>query len=240
MSRWYRAYAGTVTDEKLIEAAVVADVSRSITIATWHCLLESAATKNNCGSYETSARRIAAILGESVSQIEALFSAFDEIGLTSDGAISSWKKRQFDSDSSTERSRKHRQNKRNGDATLQQHDETPPEAEEDTETDINSSDEERPSGDGPAFTAEDVFNHYRELARALGLPVPRDFTPERRHLVRGRMRQYSLDDFRTVFGKCRDSPFLRGDRKDGRTPLTFDWLMQKRNFQKTLEGNFDG
>jgi hypothetical protein len=43
VSRWYRAYEGTVTDAKLGEAALIAEVSRSVSIAAWHCLLESAA-----------------------------------------------------------------------------------------------------------------------------------------------------------------------------------------------------
>jgi hypothetical protein len=43
MTRWYRAYAGTIKDDKLAEAAVVAGCSRSVVIATWHAILESAA-----------------------------------------------------------------------------------------------------------------------------------------------------------------------------------------------------
>lgn len=102
---------------------------------------------------------------------------------------------------------------------------------------VSSSNDDSPSDDGPSLRPEHVFEFYREVATAIGLPVPRDFTPERRALTRARIAQYSLEDFHTVFGKCRDSPFLRGER--GRTPLTFDWLMQKRNFQKVLEGNYD-
>lgn len=93
------------------------------------------------------------------------------------------------------------------------------------------------SADAPSLRPEHVFEFYQSTAGALGLPVPRDFTPERRQLTRARVAQYPLTDFQTVFAKCRDSPFLRGDR--GRTPLTLDWLMQKKNFQKVLEGNYD-
>lgn len=92
------------------------------------------------------------------------------------------------------------------------------------------------SDDEPSLKPEHVFEFYQETAKALGLPVPRDFTPERRQLARGRISQYPLVDFQTVFANCRSSAFLRGDR--GRTPLTFDWLMKKANFQKTLEGNY--
>jgi hypothetical protein len=241
MSRWYRAYEGTVTDAKLAEAAMVAGCSRSVSIAAWHCLLESAACKNNCGGYETTARRVAIILCEPADGITALFAAFDEIGLTVEGAISSWKKRQHESDSSTKRTRKWREKKAqetaecdggDGDETSRDGPET-----EEEEEDL-SSDEDSSSGDEPTLKPEHVFEFYQSMARDIGRPVPRDFTPERRQLVRGRISQYALSDFQTVFAKCRDSPFLRGDR--GRTPLTFDWLMKKANFQKVLEGNYDG
>jgi hypothetical protein len=97
---------------------------------------------------------------------------------------------------------------------------------------------ESSSDDDVSLRPEHVFEFYRDVAVALGLTVPRDLTPERRQLTKARIAQYSLDDFKTVFAKCRDSPFLRGDR--GRTPLTYDWLMKKANFQKVLEGNYDG
>ena len=236
MSRWYRAYEGTVTDAKLGEAAMIAGCSRSVAIASWHCLLEGAASKNNCGSHETSARRVAVILCEPLASIEALLAAFDELSLTKDGTVAAWKKRQFQSDDSKERVRKHREKRRNSaDVTVGNGDVTPPET--DTDTYKKTSKEVRPSGDGPDLKPEHVFEGYQALATELGLAVPRDFTPERRQLVRGRLSQYPLDDFHTVFARCRGSPFLRGDK--GGTPLAFDWLMKKANFQKTLEGNYD-
>jgi uncharacterized protein YdaU (DUF1376 family) len=102
---------------------------------------------------------------------------------------------------------------------------------------VESSNDDSPSSDEPSLRPEHVFESYRKLAASIGRPVPRDFTAERRQLARGRITQRGLDDFQTVFAKCRDSPFLRGD--NGRTPLTFDWLMKKGNFQKVLEGNYD-
>ena len=235
MSRWYRAYEGTVTDAKLAEAAAIADVSRAVSIAAWHALLEGAANVNNCGSYDITPRRVSVILFEPPAHIEALFAAYEEIGLIKDGVVLSWKKRQHESDSSTERTRKWREKKRQETAECDacDDDETSRDAPEtETETEVISSNE-----DSPSLRPEHVFEFYQELAAELGLPVPRDFTPERRQLARGRIAQYPLEDFLTVIAKCRGSPFLRGDK--GRTPLTFDWLMKKGNFQKVLEGNYD-
>jgi hypothetical protein len=94
------------------------------------------------------------------------------------------------------------------------------------------------SGDAPSLRPEHIQEKWNDdIAPVLARPTIRDLTPERRQLVKARIAQYSLEDFQTVFAKCRDSPFLRGDR--GRTPLTFDWIMKKGNFQKTLEGNYD-
>lgn len=135
MSRWYRAYEGTVTDPKLGEAALIAGVSRSVSIAAWHCLLESAAGRNNCGSFDATPRRVAVILCEPLAHVESLFAAYAELGLIAESSVTSWKRRQYESDSSTERSRKHRNAKRNANATLQQRDATPPDTE--TETDIS-------------------------------------------------------------------------------------------------------
>ena len=151
MSRWYRAYTGTVTDDKLAEAALVAGCSRSVAIAGWHCLLESAANRNNCGSFDATPRRVAAVLYEPVAVVEALIAAFDELGLIANGAVASWNKRQFQSDDSKERVAAHRAKKRretatseqgNADVTVCNGDVTPPY----TETETDSSE---PKGSSP-------------------------------------------------------------------------------------------
>lgn len=90
----------------------------------------------------------------------------------------------------------------------------------------------------PEVRPEHVQESYNKMALLLGRPTIRELTPERRQLVRARIAQYSTDDFQTAFGNCLSSAFLRGDR--GRTPLTFDWLFKKANFQKVLEGNYNG
>ena len=136
MTRWYRAYEGTVTDAKLGEVALVAECSRSVAIAAWHCVLESCAVVNDRGRFDVTPRRVAVILGEPLKVIETVFSELRSMGMIDGDLVHSWSKRQFESDSSTERSRKHRNARRNGDATLQERreaasgrDATPPETE---------------------------------------------------------------------------------------------------------------
>lgn len=133
MSRWYRAYEGTVTDPKLGEAALVAACSKSVAIAVWHAILESAASTQDGGRFDTTARRVAVTIGEPVASIEAVFAALDELGMARNGFVTAWQRRQFESDSSTDRSKKHRERRRNGDATLQNAEATPPDTEAKTE-----------------------------------------------------------------------------------------------------------
>lgn len=136
MTRWYRAYEGTCTDPKLAEAALVAGCSRSVAVAAWHLTLENAATVNDGGRIDIPTRRIAAALCEPFADIETLYAAFEAIGLIVDSHVAAWKRRQYESDTSTERVRKHRKNKRaetgNGNETLQSVSVTAPETEAET------------------------------------------------------------------------------------------------------------
>lgn len=175
MSRWYRAYSGTVRDDKLAECAIIAGCSRSIVIATWHAILESAADAADGGRFDTTPRRVAALLVEPAAAIEAVFAAMTEVALIGDGTVTAWKKRQYESDNSTERSRRHREQKRNADATLQERSATPPYT--DTEADTEKKEEEgkRPRAARSSTPAEKKPSS-EELAkrRMIALGVPED------------------------------------------------------------------
>jgi hypothetical protein len=94
------------------------------------------------------ARQAPHVLGEPVAIMEAVFAELAMLGMIADGAASAWSRRQFEGDNSTERSRKHREAKRNaaatgggvaeplrnGDETLQQRCATPPYTDTDTDT----------------------------------------------------------------------------------------------------------
>ena len=97
--------------------------------------------------------------------------------------------------------------------------------------------EAEPAGDA-SLKPEHVVESWNDLADRLGKPKVRDLTPERRVKLKARIAGYSVDDFRSVLAGVERSPFLRGDT--GKTFCTFDWLTKKANFQKVLEGNYDG
>lgn len=98
MSRWYRAYPGTVTDAKLGEVAMIASCSRSVAIAAWHALLEDCCTTAAGGRFTMSARRLAVILGEPMDLMTAVLNAFEELAMTQGGTVTAWSDRQYESD----------------------------------------------------------------------------------------------------------------------------------------------
>jgi hypothetical protein len=245
VSRWYRAYEGTVTDPKLGEAAMMAGVSRSVAIAAWHCLLESAAARNNCGSFDTSARRIAVILCEPLPGIESLFAAFDELGMIGDGAVASWKKRQFQSDDSKERVAKHRAKKRQEAAngagvTPCNGDVTPPYTETETEEEVSietfvAEPDDSESEEGLSLKPEHLSEAWNAGPAAKGAVYSRRMGPNRRRKAISFLRRYPVEDITEAIDAAAQSKFLCGQTKEGfRADIEF--LFSETHMSRLLEG----
>ena len=125
MTRWYRAYVGTISDAKISEAVAMSGAKRSVVVAVWHSILESAAEDNLQGKFSTTARRVSATLQERIETVQRVFETLHETRMIENSVVLAWAKRQFTSDTSTTRVKKHRENKakktetaRNGNETL--------------------------------------------------------------------------------------------------------------------------
>lgn len=195
MTRWYRTYVGTVSDDKLAEAAVVACCTLSVAIAVWHSLLESAAATQDGGRFETTPRRVAATLHEPERAIQATFDAMSEIGMIEGDVITAWTRRQHESDSSTERSRKLRERRRNATATLQPvaateggRSATPPDTDTESETEEDTSKLASSSASQPGIDLEEA---ERRCQQAAGSDRLGSFAPIAELLLAGRV---TLDD----------------------------------------------
>jgi hypothetical protein len=108
---WYRVYVGTCADPKIGEAALIADTSRSIVIAAWQCILESASDADARGEFTTTPRRVGAALFEPTERMVAVFAAFAELGMIRDNLVVAWERRQPTRESTedaAERQRRHR------------------------------------------------------------------------------------------------------------------------------------
>lgn len=263
MSRWYRAYAGTVTDPKLGEVALVAGCSRSVAIAVWHCILESAAEVNDSGRFDATARRISVVLSEQPAVIESVMAELEALGMIGGATVTAWKRRQYESDTSTERSRRLRERRRaaaapyedvaatecNGDATLHRRCATPPETKTETETENKNT---PPYGGESVAEAADRPDPvppcpYADIAEVygtvcIGMPAVRVMTDGRRAAMRARWREdpdrRSLAWWREYFGRAAAAPFLNGANDRGWV-ADFDWLLKPANLAKVCEGKYD-
>ena len=244
MSRWFRLYDEMLDDPKA-QRLPPQDFKIWINLL---CLASRNDGKLPCISDIAFALRISE--NDAVTVVERLHIAglIDKRNGGPDGfryAPHGWDKRQYKSDNSADRVKKHRE-KRNGECNVSCNvTETPPDTdtETDTETDIIHSNEcmsETPVSDEQEdnFNPRHVMEFWNQTAQHLGKPKVRDLTPERRELLKARIGQYSIDDFVTVFENIKTSPFLRGD--NGWRGCTFDWVFKKANFQKILEGNYNG
>lgn len=229
--QWFRLYHRMVDDEKL---RLLAFEDR------WHfvalcCLKADGLLDTPDDGLRT--RKIAVKLGVQTRELEEIGRRLQEVGLIDENlSPTAWDELQYRSDNSTDRVKKYREKQR-GNKVKRDGNVSVTVQETDTETDIT------PNGvcasdEAPTLKPEHIVSEWNHTAKKLGKPEVRDLTPERRQLLKARIGQYSIDDFKNVFGKIERSPFLRGDTNKWRG-ATFDWVFKKANFQKTLEGNYD-
>lgn len=149
-----------------------------------------------------------------------------------------WDKRQFVSDSSTERVRKHRGKRGQDDETLQKRYSnvtvTPPEYRvQSTDTD-QDLDTDPPKTVTPHQAIVDLFTKH-----CPSLPQVRVISDNRKNNMRLRWKKYpGLATYEELFKKAEASDFLTG-RKGKWAGCNFDWLLKEANMVKVLEGNYD-
>lgn len=235
---WFRMYGKIVDNDKL---KLLAFEDR------WHfvafCCLKNSGVLDEPES-DLRTRRIAVKLGVQVRELEEIARRLREVELIDEGYNPvAWDDLQFRSDNSTDRVRAYREKnkktkekqprnavKRSRNVTV-----TAQDTDTDTDTELTPNGV-CPSGDG--LEPSDICNEWNKVAVRIGRPVIKKLTPERRALVKGRINQYTKDEFFDLFNNVEASPFLRGDT-DRWGGVTFDWIMKKSNFQKTIEGNYD-
>jgi hypothetical protein len=231
---WFRLYNRIIDDPKL---KLLAFEDR------WHfvalCCLKSTGLLNEPDS-DFRTRQIAVALGVQVRELDEISRRLREVELV-DEALNpvAWDELQFKSDNSTARvqSYRKRQQKQAGNKVKRSGNVSVTAQETDTDTEQNIEPNGSCASDD-ALKPDHVQEKWNGVASRIGLPCIRDLTPERRKQVRARIAQYTIADFVTVFGKIEASPFLRGEQRW--KGATFDWTMKKANFQKVLEGNYDG
>lgn len=87
--------------------------------------------------------------------------------------------------------------------------------------------------------ARRVIEEWNKL-QEVGINPIRDIKPssKRCQLLKGRIREYGIDEVLNAINNVRKSDFLRGENNRG-WMITFDWFVKPNNFLKTLEGNYN-
>lgn len=83
--------------------------------------------------------------------------------------------------------------------------------------------------------AEAAFGEWNSMARRLGLPLAKDFTPERRKHLRARLALSGLDGWREALRGVAASKHCRGENERG-WRADFDFVCQPKSFQRLREG----
>lgn len=84
-----------------------------------------------------------------------------------------------------------------------------------------------------------VIEEWNKL-QDVGIAPIRDIKPasKRCQMLKGRIREYGMNDLLKAMDNIRHSDFLRGENKNG-WMITFDWFVKPNNFLKVLEGNYN-
>lgn len=79
----------------------------------------------------------------------------------------------------------------------------------------------------------DTFNSV-----CVSFPSVKVISDARKKAMKARLKNYSVDDFKTLFEKAEASSFLKG-KNNSNWSATFDWLIKDSNMAKVLDGNYD-
>lgn len=116
---------------------------------------------------------------------------------------------------------------------------------------VTGSDEYNNENEYPTVESEDVVEHndgdinYNSLMDYFNntfrgkLQTIGSMTPNRKKVVKARIKQYGKDGVMEVFRLVLQSPFLNGDNDRG-WKANFDWIFKQENFTKIMEGNYNG
>ena len=86
---------------------------------------------------------------------------------------------------------------------------------------------------------EEIKNKWIKIACEYKLSGTQlKITDKRKRVINNLLKEYSVEEVLQAMEKIRTSNFLQGNNKTG-WQIAFDWFINKSNFLKVLEGNYD-
>lgn len=114
------------------------------------------------------------------------------------------------------------------------------EIEKEIETDIEIEKEGEPKGEKPPEVKKIDYQLIADMYNDTCVSFPRvqSLSEKRKKAIKARLKQYTVEDFKTLFTKTEASSFLKGGN-DRDWSANFDWLIMDGNMAKVLSGNYD-
>lgn len=233
---WFRAYSEALDDPK------VQRLHPTLFKAWFNLLCLASQHDGVLPSNDDIAFRLRVSAQDAQGYIDELIFA-GLIDIRPDGSRTphNWETRQFVSDTSTERVRKHRKqkNKTSGNADETFH-ETPPEqsrAETEQKEEVGANAPPAPPKGPSKFECLEAFNAYNATAERCGLPQAAKFTPDRQRKIAARLKDYGADGWKQALANIEKSSFLTGaNDRSWRADLEF--LLQASSFAKVHDGGY--
>ena len=247
--KWIKITTDVFDDEKilLIESLPEAD---SI-IVIWFKLLCLAGKQNNSGVFlmgdkiAYTDKMLATIFRRREATVQLALQTFEQFGMIEliDGVITipNWGKHQ-NLEQIEERKRYQREYQREYRKRQKELADSKCLHKHSHEDDVNSPEEdkkrEEKEGDGEEerITCKQVVDLFNSICSSYS--SVKALSESRKKAIKARLKQYSLDDFKTLFEKAEASSFLKGGN-DRNWSANFDWLIKDANMAKVLDGNYD-
>ena len=247
--KWIKITTDIFDDEKILLIESLPDAYAIITV--WFKLLCLAGKQNNSGVFMMGRipytdKMLATIFRMKESSVTMALQTFEQFGMVEivDGVITipNWNKHQsldrieLAREQTRQRVARHREKQKqlvecnaqcNADVTQCNADRIEEEKEEEKEVDIESKKEKT--------DLQSVVDLYHNICKSY--PSVRSLSDARKKAIRARLKNYSLEDFKTVFENAENSSFLKGSN-DRNWSANFDWLIADKNMAKVLEGNY--
>lgn len=198
---------------------------------------------------------LAQLVNHQIGTVEKALDVFEKLGLVEildNGAIFMLNIQNFIGKSSTEADRKREYRARieqekqqllcdTGQMSRQMTGQNSPEIEIEKEIEIDIEKEVEPEGNkAPPEVKKIDYQLIADMYNDTCVSFPRvqSLSEKRKKAIKARLKQYTVEDFKTLFTKAEASSFLKGGN-DRDWSANFDWLIMDGNMAKVLSGNYD-
>ena len=108
-----------------------------------------------------------------------------------------------------------------------------------TDSSIRDRESEKEEKNNFSSVCEEIKNKWIKIAHEYKLSGTQlKITEKRKRVINNLLKEYSAEEVLQAMEKVHTSSFLQGNNKTG-WQIAFDWFINKSNFLKVLEGNYD-